>query len=71
MPTTSIQIGLTAVGTVVAITLMLRSFLKKKLHLDGQVVVITGASSGIGEGTVIVCMLRLHVRFIGKLTGIL
>ncbi|XP_067929816.1 dehydrogenase/reductase SDR family protein 7-like [Watersipora subatra] len=48
IPKTYSQLGLSAVGAAVAVW-VLRALLKKKKELAGKVVVITGASSGIGE----------------------
>ena len=49
-PKTSFQIGLAAVSVAGTALFVLRNLLKKKKDLKGKVVVITGASSGIGEG---------------------
>ena len=50
MPKTRFQIGLTAIGAAAAAFVVLRGLLRKQKKLLGKVVVITGASSGIGEG---------------------
>ena len=49
-PKTSFQIGLAAVSVAGTALFVLRNLLKKKKDLKGKVVIITGASSGIGEG---------------------
>lgn len=44
--------GLTVLGASAIALILLRSLLRKKQQLKGKVVVITGASSGIGEGNI-------------------
>ena len=50
LPQTPLQMGLTAAGATAAAFVLLRGILRRKQNLKGKVVLITGASSGIGEG---------------------
>ena len=52
IPRTRTQVGLSIVGAAAAAAAVLRGLLRKKKNLSDKVVVVTGASSGIGEGKV-------------------
>lgn len=44
-----LQLGFTAVGATAVAYVLLRGLLRRRQKLTGKVVLITGASSGIGE----------------------
>lgn len=62
MPQTPVQMGVAAIGATVAALLILRKLFKKRKNLKGQIVVITGASSGIGEGIIIAHFLPFGIK---------
>lgn len=62
MPQSPVQMGAAALGATVAALLILRKLFKKRKNLKGQIVVITGASSGIGEGIIIAHFLLFGIK---------